>query len=64
MCLCLDSVIMKHDRSTGERRSRGVSLWLIALVLVVVGVLLARLVRAVLLPVLRPAPISFETHVV
>ncbi|MFN4896300.1 MAG: hypothetical protein ACK5GN_07215 [Pseudomonadota bacterium] len=55
---------MKHDRSTGERRSRGVSLWLIALVLVVVGVLLARLVRAVLLPVLRPAPISFETHVV
>jgi hypothetical protein len=40
------------------------SMWLIAVVLIVMGVLVARLVRAALAPGLQREPMQFEAHVV
>jgi hypothetical protein len=42
----------------------GISMWVIALGLVIVGVLLARIVRATLAPTLRPERMQIELHVV
>jgi hypothetical protein len=53
--------MIKQSRQGGDR---GVSIWIIALLLVVAGVLLARLVRATLAPALRPEPMQIEMHVV
>lgn len=47
-----------------QRGDRGVSMWIVALLLVVIGVLLARMVRATLAPALRPEPMQIELHVV
>lgn len=43
---------------------KGMSLWVVALVLVVVGVVLARLVKAALGPALRRVPMQIELHLV
>ncbi len=51
---------------TGEspdNRSRGISVWLIAVLLIVLGVVCARLVRAALAPGLKREPTQFEAHI-
>lgn len=45
-------------------RDTSIPIWVWALGLIVVGVILARLVRAALAPALRTAPVQFEFHVV
>jgi len=47
-----------------RKRIGSLSMFVVALVLVVVGILLARLVRAALAPALRPQPMQFDTHLV
>ncbi len=43
-------------------RDRLMSKWLIAVILIVVGVLFARLIRAALEPSLKRPPQQFESH--
>ncbi len=47
-----------------DNRGRGMSMWILAVVLIVVGVLVARLVRAALAPGLQREPMQFEAHIV
>jgi hypothetical protein len=39
-------------------------MWIVAAVLIVVGVLIARIVRAALAPALQREPMQFESHIV
>lgn len=48
----------------GHRRESAISGWVLAIILVMAGVLLARLVKAVLEPALRPELMQFELHLV
>jgi hypothetical protein len=48
----------------GPRRETAISMWFLAILLVVIGVLLARLVKAALKPALRPEPTQLELHLV
>ena len=48
----------------GPRRKPAIPMWLLAIILVVIGVLLARLVQAALEPALRPELMQLELHLV
>lgn len=45
-----------------HNRDRVLSRWLVGVVLIVVGVLFARLVRAALEPSIQREPMQFESH--
>ena len=52
------------EEGKGPRRKPAIPMWILAIILVVIGVLLARLVKAALEPALRPEVVQFELHLV